>query len=78
MLPKKGWWFTWKTEFKFQVRQLYKIVIKGDQIIQGLLSLQVAENYIEMHLIETTPHSYGKSKQYIGVPGNLGLLQNEF
>ena len=50
---------------------MYKLVIKGETSIQGLLSLQPAENYIEMHLIETAPHNYGKSKKYIGVPGNL-------
>lgn len=24
-----------------------------------------------MHLIETAPHNYGKSKLYLGVPGNM-------
>ena len=44
---------------------------KGDSVIQGLLSLEPAENYIEMHLIETAPHNFGPSKQYRGVAGNL-------
>jgi len=52
-------------------RQVYKLLILGDATIQGLISLQVIENYIELHLIETAPHNYGKSKLYAGVPGNL-------
>ena len=50
---------------------MYKLVVKDDTTIQGLISLEPYENYIEMHLIETAPHNYGKSKKYLGVPGNL-------
>jgi hypothetical protein len=71
ILKKHGWRFNWKEEFKFKDRQLYKLVIKGNDVIQGMLSLQIAENYIEMHLIEAAPINYGKSKQHLGVAGNL-------
>ena len=71
ILKKDGWKFNWKTELKYKGRQLFKLVIKEDVIIQGLISLQVMENYIEMHLIETAPHNYGHSKKYLGVAGNL-------
>jgi len=71
VLKKNGWRFNWKTEFKQNERRLYKLIIEGDNKIQGLLSLQPVENYIEMHLIETAPHNYGYKKKYIGVPGNL-------
>jgi len=71
ILKKNGWRFNWKTEFKSSERQLYKLTLKDDRHIQGLLSLQPAENYVEMHLIETAPHNYGHSKKYVGVPGNL-------
>ena len=72
MVQKKhGWRFNWKREFNYKNRQLYKIVIKGDTTIQGLLSLAQMENYIEMQLIETAPHNYGNSKKYVGVPANL-------
>jgi hypothetical protein len=47
------------------------IVIEGESIIQGLISLQPFENYIEMHLIETAPHNFGSSKKYTGVAGNM-------
>jgi hypothetical protein len=71
VLKKNGWRFNWKKEYKEQDRQLYKLVAKGDKTIQGLISLQPVENYIEMHLIEVAPHNYGKSKKFLGVAGNL-------
>jgi len=71
VLKSKGWRFNWKNEFKYNDRRLYKLVINTGTTIQGLISLQPVENYIEMHLIETAPHNYGSSKQYVGVPGNL-------
>ncbi|AXY78312.1 hypothetical protein D3H65_31870 [Paraflavitalea soli] len=71
VLKKNGWRFNWKDELKNKDRQLYKILVQGDRTIQGMISLQIIENYIELHLIETAPHNYGKSKKYIGVPGNL-------
>jgi hypothetical protein len=80
VLKKHGWRFNWKSEFKYEERQLYKLVIKGENSIQGLLSLQPAENYIEMHLIETAPHNYGKSKKIYWGAGEFGsfCMQNEF
>lgn len=71
ILKKNGWRFNWKAEFKQHERQLFKLVIPGDNTIQGLISLQALENYIEMHLIESSPHNYGQAKQYLGVPANL-------
>lgn len=71
VLKKNKWQFNWKNELKQRDRRLFKLVIRDDTVIQGLVSLEPAGNYIEMHLIETAPHNYGKSKLYIGVPGNL-------
>ncbi|MEJ0107026.1 MAG: hypothetical protein WDO19_32780 [Bacteroidota bacterium] len=71
VLKKNGWRFNWRSEFKCKGRLLYKLILKDDTAIQGLISLEPVENYIEMHLIETAPHNYGKSKKYIGVPANL-------
>ena len=71
VLKKNGWLFNWKKEFNDGDRQLYKLIVKEDKIIQGLISLQPFENYIEMHLIETAPHNFGAKKLYAGVAGNL-------
>jgi len=71
VLKKNGWRFNWRSEFKYKGRLLYKLIVKDDAAIQGLISLEPVENYVEMHLIETAPHNYGKSKKYIGVAANL-------
>jgi hypothetical protein len=71
ILKKNGWQFSWRREFKEADHQLFKLVIRGDSEIQGLLSIQVMEGYIEMHLIENAPHNYGSKKTYLGVAGNL-------
>lgn len=71
MLKKNGWLFNWKLDFKEPNRQLYKLVIRGDSQIQGLLSIEIMHGYIEMHLIENAPHNFGKNKAYLGIAGNL-------
>ena len=71
---KDGWLFNWKKEFKENNdRRIYKLVIKGDRKIQGLLSIEPKpdQQFIEMHLIESAPHNYGSNKKYFGVAGNL-------
>lgn len=71
ILNRDGWRFNWKKEGQHPDREIYKLVIQNDNAVQGLLSLQTAENYIEMHLIETAPHNYGRAKIYTGTAGNL-------
>lgn len=70
---KDGWFFNWKREYKEAGHHLYKLVIEGDDEIQGLVSLEPVpdERYIEMHLIENAPHNYGRKKKFLGVAGNL-------
>jgi hypothetical protein len=68
---KNGWRFNWKKEFSHPERQVYQLILRNDTIVQGLISLQPVENYIELHLIETAPHNFGKQKKYFGVAGNL-------
>ena len=70
---KDGWLFSWKREFKSGDRKIYQLKVEGSQVIQGLISLEPKgeDKYIEMHLIEAAPHNQGKTKQFIGVPGNL-------
>jgi hypothetical protein len=71
ILKKNGWKFNWRIESKYSDRQLYKLVIRGDNVIQGLISLQPFLGYVEMHLIETAPHNFGRKKRYLGVPANM-------
>lgn len=71
VLKKNGWQFNWRAEFKELNRQLFKLVIRQDSQIQGLLSIEIMDGYIEMHLIENAPHNFGKSKTFVGVASNL-------
>lgn len=68
----KGWLFNWKNEFKEPAREVYKLtIVNNSKIIQGLISLEVKEDHVYMHLVESSPFNKGKTKVYAGVPGNL-------
>ena len=69
---KNGWLFNWKLEFSFPERKVSKLVtIKEPSIIQGLVSFEIKDNFVYMHLIESSPLNLGKGKKYLGVCGNL-------
>lgn len=69
---KNGWVFNWMEEYKRPERDVYKLTIVNNQnIIQGLISLEVKSDHIYMHLLESAPFNKGKEKVYSGVPGNL-------
>lgn len=46
-------------------------IVNNQQIIQGLISLEVKPDHVYMHLVESAPFNKGRSKIYTGVPGNL-------
>lgn len=69
---KNGWLFDWKKELALPEKEVYKLTIQGNpDIIQGLVSLSIESDHIYMHLIESAPFNKGKTKVYLGVPGNL-------
>ena len=69
---KNKWQFDWKFEYKQPKREVYKLtIVNNQQIIQGLISLEIKLDHVYMHLVESAPFNKGKSKMYAGVPGNL-------
>ena len=49
---KNGWVFNWVEEYKRPERDVYKLTIVNNQnIIQGLISLEVKSDHIYMHLL---------------------------
>ena len=53
---KNGWLFNWKTEFVKKEREVYKLtIVNNPSIIQGLISLEVKEDHVYMHLVENAP-----------------------
>ena len=71
-IKKAEWQFNWQEQLKLTDRKTYKLVIKDNpKIIQGLISLTDQGDHIYMHLIESAKFNKGKTKTYVGVPGNL-------
>jgi hypothetical protein len=69
---KNGWAFNWKEELQQPERDVYKLTIVNNQnVLQGLISLEVKSDHVYMHLVESAPFNKGKTKIYAGVPGNL-------
>jgi len=72
VIKKNGWLFNWKTELDTDNREVYKLTIQGNpDVIQGVVSISVEDDHVYMHLIESAPFNKGKTKVYLGVPGNL-------
>lgn len=46
-------------------------IVNNQQIIQGLISIEIKADHVYMHLVESAPFNKGKTKVYAGVPGNL-------
>jgi hypothetical protein len=70
-LKKEGWMFNWRKELRREDREVYKLVIKGNHVIQGLICLKPADGFVDMLLIESATHNLGHGKRYYGVAGNL-------
>lgn len=69
---KNKWQFDWKFEYKQPEREVYKLtIVNNQQIIQGLISIEIKTDHVYMHLVESAPFNKGKTKMYAGVPGNL-------
>lgn len=68
----KNWIFDWKYEFQQPERDVFKLtIVNNSEIIQGLICVEVKEDHVYMHLVESAPFNKGKTKVYAGVPGNL-------
>ncbi len=69
---KKGWLFNWRQELGFPERDVFKLtIVNNENIVQGLISLEVKFDHVYMHLVESSPFNKGKGNIYSGVPGNL-------
>jgi hypothetical protein len=65
------WRFDWLTESKQAGRHAFALLAEGSTTVQGLMSLEPAEGFILVHLLESAPHNVGQNKLFRGVPGNL-------
>ncbi|MCL2628345.1 MAG: hypothetical protein FWD44_06600 [Oscillospiraceae bacterium] len=69
-LQAKGWNFDW-TDNELSRYNIYKLQLKDDDIIQGLVAAEVVRGAVHIRLTESAPHNIGKDKKYIGVGGHL-------
>ena len=70
ILPKKDWNFDWSDD-KLAQSNIYKLLITGNNTIQGLISAKVVRGAVYIRLAESAPHNIGKDKMYEGVGGHL-------
>ena len=69
-LSEKGWLFDW-ADVELRKTNIYKLLIVGNDTIQGLVSAEVIRGAVYVHLVESAPHNRGITKQYEGVGGHL-------
>jgi len=69
---EKTFGFDWSKESKKSNCSIYKLTTNlNPHVIHGLISVEKKDDHIYMSLIESAKFNRGKSKVYLGVPGNL-------
>ncbi len=68
----KGWNFDW-TDNQLKNSEIYKLIIKGDARIQGLIAITdyQKDKAVYVDIAESAPHNLGDNKEYNGVGGHL-------
>jgi hypothetical protein len=69
-LQDKGWHFDWAGE-GLAYCNIYKLQLKDDDVIQGLIAAEVVRGAVYIHLGESAPHNQPHNKKYEGVGGHL-------
>lgn len=65
-ITRSHWQFNWAEQIKISEREVYKLVIKGNEkVIQGLISVSDQGDHIYMHLIESARFNKGRNKLYM-------------
>ena len=76
---KNGWKFNWKKEAKEPNKLVYKMVLDSNKsILLGLISFEIKQDHVHIHLIENSPENVGKIKVYQGIAGNLFAFACKF
>ena len=66
----KGWLFNWAGN-DLQDVNIYKLQLKDDDVIQGLVATKTYKGAIYIQLTESAPHNKSPDKKYKGVGGHL-------
>ena len=70
-LQDAGWNFDWHFVSLNSVYNVYKLILKDDNKIQGLIAAEVKKNAVYIALAESAPNNLGDTKEYEGVGGHL-------
>lgn len=66
------WNFDWGEYSQTDGYEVYKLLIRGQDRIQGLVCLEPQENFVFVHLVESAPWNIGTAtKEFIGVGAHL-------
>lgn len=73
LTKQQGWInFNWTKEYSAPNRKVAKLMVVGSDQIQGLISYEIAQGYIDVMLVENAPWNIGSSNQlFIGVGAHL-------
>jgi len=69
-LQAKGWNFDW-ADNELSRYNIYKLQLKDDAVIQGLVAAEVIRGAVYIRLAESAPHNLGDNKKFEGVGGHL-------
>jgi hypothetical protein len=69
-LRDSGWLFDWTSE-ELSKSIIYKLQLKDDNVIQGLVAVESYTGAIYVRLAESAPHNQPHNKKYDGVGGHL-------
>jgi hypothetical protein len=69
-LQSEGWNFDWANR-ELARCNIYKLQIKDDDVIQGLVATEFFRGAVYISLAESAPHNQPRNKQYEGVGGHL-------
>ncbi|MCM1057381.1 MAG: hypothetical protein NC517_07230 [Firmicutes bacterium] len=66
----KGWKFNWSITEK-NGYNIYELFLKGENTVQGRISVKVDGGIADVEIVETAPHNYGHKGVYAGVGAHL-------
>lgn len=65
------WRFDWLAESRKRRTNVMGLLVEASETVQGLISLEKAEGFVAVNLLESAPHNVVQNKLFRGVAGNL-------
>ncbi len=66
----RGWKFNWSITEK-NGYDIYELFLKGDDTVQGRISVKIGGGVADVEIVETAPHNYSHTGRYRGVGAHL-------